>query len=264
MLLTEAPFNPKSNREKMAEILFETFNVPALYFKLPCILSLYGAGRTTGIVLDCGHGLTQVVPVWEGYMMPHAILRQDYAGTDITENLRIIVNNERGFSFTSRAETDLLSDIKEKLCYVSQNNQQESTSEKSYELPDGQVIILGNERFRCTEDLFQPNIMTERRSLHKLVQKSIMKCEFAFWKDFYANIVLSGGTTMLPGFKDRMEKEMMDFGDTDTKKKIIAPPDRIYSTWIGGSIAASLSTFQTKWITRQTFQETGCSAVHGF
>ncbi|KAG8564870.1 hypothetical protein GDO81_012609 [Engystomops pustulosus] len=210
VLLTEAPLNPKANREKMTQIMFETFNTPAMYVAIQAVL------------------------------------------------------------FTTTAEREIVRDIKEKLCYVALDFEQEmataassSSLEKSYELPDGQVITIGNERFRCPEALFQPSFLgMESCGIHETTFNSIMKCDVDIRKDLYANTVLSGGTTMYPGIADRMQKEITALAPSTMKIKIIAPPERKYSVWIGGSILASLSTFQQMWISKQEYDESGPSIVH--
>ncbi|CAH8385338.1 unnamed protein product [Eruca vesicaria subsp. sativa] len=267
VLLTDAPLNPKANREKMTQIMFEIFNVPKLYVALQAVLSLYASGRTTGIVVESGDGVSQAVPIYEGFVVSEAILRLDLAGRDITNYLTKIMN-ERGY--TTTAEREIVRDIKEKLGYVALDHSQEmeeanasSVIDRTYKLPDGQVITLGAERFRCAEVLFQPSLVEMQTcGIHEMAYNSIMKCGIDTRKDLFGDIVLSGGTTMFPGFADRMLKEIGALAPDSMKLKVVAPPERANSVWIGGSILASLDSFQQMWVTKAEYDENGPGIIH--
>ncbi|KAL8265841.1 hypothetical protein R6Q59_003185 [Mikania micrantha] len=269
VLLTDTPLNSKANREKTAQIMFETFNVPALYFAMPAALSLYENGRSTGIVLECGDGVSYAVPIYEGYALTRAIHCFDLGGRDLTDYLMKMLSG-RGYLFTTIAEREIIRDMKEKLAYVALDYEQElettrsSTSvEKSYELPDGEVITIGAERFRCAEALFQPSLIKmEVDGIHEIAYKSIMKSDVDLRRELYENIVLSGGSTMFRGIADRMRKEIMDLAPSDMDVTVVARPERKYSSCIGGAMVVTLTSFQQEWISRNEYDESGVSIVH--
>ncbi|KAA6313443.1 MAG: putative actin beta/gamma 1, partial [Streblomastix strix] len=166
----------------------------------------------------------------ECYSILHVSISIDIGGRNQNEYLERLLT-EHGNFFRRASERVVIHDIKEKLCYVTVDYHSEmhtgasSTSiDKTYEMPDGQILTLGNERFRCQEALFSP---------------------FLFGVNEY---VLSGGSTMFNGISERMNKELAAFAPNRTQIKITAPPERKYSVWIGGSILASLTTFQQMWV----------------
>jgi len=196
--------------------MFETFNVPCLYVAIQAVLSLYSAGRTTGIVCDSGDGVTHTVPIYEGFSIPHAVSRIQLAGRDLTQFMAKLLT-ERGYNFVSTAELEIVRDIKEKTCFVAidyeaamKQAQDSSSLEKTYELPDGKVITIGNARFRCPEYLFKPLEMNgkEYPSIQQLTYESIQECDVDLRRELYQNIILSGGTTMFEGIGERLLKEI--------------------------------------------------------
>ena len=268
ILLTEPPLNDNRNKEKMAELMFETFNVPAMYVSMQAILSLYASGRTTGLVIDAGDGVIHIVPVYEGFAISHAIHRSDIGGRDITNYLRTLLK-QRGYSLSTSAEREIVRDIKERLCYVALDPEKElklagkiSGMEKDYVMPDGEVINIGSERFMAPELLFSPGVIgSEEEPLDELIYRMVQNCDVDLRRDLFSNIVLSGGSTMFPGLKERLHKELVDLVPDTTEVKIISPPERRYSVWIGGSILSSLKTFSKLWVTKKEYKEVGPSAV---
>ncbi|RKF63958.1 Actin-like protein [Erysiphe neolycopersici] len=267
VLLTEPPLNPRSNRDVAAQIMFETFNVPALYTSIQAVLSLYASGRTTGIVLDSGDGVSHAVPVYEGFAMPSSIRRIDVAGRDVTEYMQLLLRKS-GYVFHTSAEKEVVRLIKEKVSYVAVNPKQEEKEwaasigkigdgkSVEYTLPDGNNIKIGAERFRAPEILFDPEIIgLEYSGVHQIVVDAINRTDLDLRKSLFTNIVLSGGSTLTKGFGDRLLQELQRLAVKDMRIKIFAPPERKYSTWIGGSILAGLSTFRKMWVSIDDWHE---------
>nr|MDO8090439.1 actin family protein [Candidatus Sigynarchaeota archaeon] len=177
---------------------------------------------------------------------------------------------QRGYSLVSSAEREIVRDIKEKLCYVALDPEKElklaekvAGMEKTYMLPDGETITISSERFLAPEVFFNPGVVgLDAMPLDEVIVETVKKCDVDLRRDLYGNIVLSGGSTMFPGLKERLHKEISELVPENIEIKIIAPPERMYSVWIGGSILASLKTFQKMWVTRKEYQEQGAAAIH--
>ena len=266
VLLTEAPLNLKENREKMAQIMFEEFNVPGLYIAIQAVLSLYSAGKFTGIAVDSGDGVTHFVPVFDGSSLPHAIVRLDLAGRDLTEYMMILLK-ETGIQFSSTTEKVIVKDIKEKSCYVALDFEEELKSFEpfDYELPDGNHVNVKDQRIRCPEALFKPSMVgKEGNGIGEACYESIQKCNIDVRKDLYNSVVLSGGTSMIKGLPERLTKEIKTLAPESMKEevKVIAYPHRKFAAWIGGSILSSISTFESMWITKDEYEESGADIVH--
>ncbi|MCD7451343.1 actin [Datura stramonium] len=224
----------------MIEIMFEKFRVPAMYVAIQVVLSLFASGHTMGIVLDSGTSVSHTVPVYEGHALPYTISRLNLAGRDLTCYLMDIIMNqtESHYLFGTAAASEIVLHIKEKIAYVAQNFEQEiekaknsSSVEKGFEFPDGHVIIIGAERFRFPEVLFQPSLVGKGPTgIHEKTYHSIMKSDVDIRKDLFANIVLSDGSTMLPGIAERMSKKVTDLAPRSTRIEVIAPPERKYNT----------------------------------
>lgn len=273
VLLTEAPMNPKVNREKMTSIMFDTFNVQGLYVAIQAVLSLYSNGRTTGCVIDSGDGVTHTVPVFEGYSVPHAVFKNLVAGRAITDHMTNLLQAD-GITTNGGASAwkQIVKKMKEELCYIALNPAEEknkATSStqvtKTYELPDGSTVNVNLPRFMAPEALFHPDLIKEgdeTLGMHRLCFKSITECDLDVRKDLYENIILSGGSTLYEGLPDRVEQEVDKLCPQQGVVKVIATKDRYYSVWTGGSTLSSLSTFESQWITKEEYEEIGPEIVH--
>lgn len=264
VLLTEAPRNPKANREKMVQIMFETFEVQNIYVAIQAVMSLYSAGRTTGLVVDSGDGVTHTVPVFEGFSLPHAVEKMEIAGRILTNYCQKLLL-ENGISMTSAAELEIVKDIKEKLCFVAQNFAEEfeqakksSEHDKQYTMPDKSVITVpASVRMGCPELLFEPNRngMTVK-AIHELAWASVTASDIDVRKELCKNFIMSGGSTMYEGIPDRLKQEVVNKAPSGAEIRVVASADRKYAVWKGGSTLASLSTFASSWVTAKIIKNT--------
>merc|ERR1719473_2417799 len=181
--------NPRENRERMTQIMFETFTARRFYVAIQAVLSLYASGRTTGVVVDCGDGVSHTVPIYEGYSMPHAIQR---------------------INLTTSAEKETAKKMKEELCYVAEDYDAEMADfqdkTKKFEMPDGTSVEVHAQQIRCPELMFKPALDgREMPGLHQLTDKTVKDCDLDVRKDLLGNVVMSGGTTMFPNMPERLQ-----------------------------------------------------------
>jgi centractin len=264
--MTEAPLNDRRNRDQIAEIFFESLRTPALFFTPPSVLSLYASGRTTGVVLDVGEGVTHAVPVYEGFALRHSVTRSDVAGRDVTRQLQLHLRRA-GLCFTTTAEADLAKAIKEEVCYLTPTGMNDEAAEKEaktqYQLPDGQTVTLSSERYLAPNVLFDPSLFgSEEPGAADVLVNSIMKSDIDLRPKLFSQIVLAGGSTLTAGFGDRMLYEVRGRSPAHTRIRISAPPERLHSSWTGGSILASLATFKSMWVSRADYEEHGSNILH--
>ncbi|XP_060845430.1 actin-like [Rhopalosiphum padi] len=269
ILHTEVDMNSKSLREKMFETMFELFNVPNTAVIPKSVLALYSSGRTTGLMVDSGYDYTQIMPIFEGYPLHHAMQTISVGGWHVTQYLMELLNN-RGYSFNSTKDFEILDDIKEKLCYLSLDfkfeiNMYNKEKEKQYTLPDGMMINVGSEAFQSPEILFDPllfNIESKLGGIHNLIYRACSSCDKNEQKNMYNNIILAGGNTLFPNLSSRLMTTVAELVAPTTKVQITADPGRKYSTWLGGALLASIPSYQQMWVSKEMYDEQGAIAVH--
>ncbi|XP_031200400.1 uncharacterized protein LOC116072937 [Mastomys coucha] len=260
VLVADSPISPRTNREKVAEILFERFHVPAMQTVHQALLTLYAYGRTTGLVVGSGHGTSYVAPIITGDLAPIDTYRLDVAGADLTEYLAQLLMSG-GHSIPKGG---IVRQIKEACCYVAMDAATEMARNQSqvqvdFVLPDKHVITLGSERFCCPEALFQPNLLgLNQLGLPQLALLSINRLEVKQQEQLLANVVLEGGSTLINGFPERLRQEL---GPGAT---VLGSPHRAVAAWLGGSIMACRDSFQSLWLTRREYEEEGPWAIYKY
>lgn len=268
VLVTGSAEDNTKNRNKMYEILFEKFQVAGMQVAVDAVLSLWASGRKTGIVCSCGDSLSHIVPIYEGVLLSEAMVGLNLGGRDLDSCLAQLLS-EKGYSFIPQEKyaSTLLKDVREKHSYVTLDFEKEmnlsaSSLEQNHTFSDGKNIVLDKERFRCTEPLFEPELLgIETPGLHDLVYSSIMKCDMDVRKDLYHNVVLAGGVTMTAGFGERLKNGLASLAPPSINIQISAPSDRAFSAWVGGSILASSDAFSNQILSLQQYKESGLDNI---
>ena len=272
VLITEPVLNPKSNREKISQILLDKLGIPAIFFASQPILSLLSTSATSGIILESGDGVSQSCFICEGYSIPCSYERYNYGGKDVTEYLKTMLR-KRGYNFYNSSEIKLVNDIKENLCFLESGKRAEySITKKSlnkkliqYYLPDGSYISVGEERILAPEILFNPEyIGKEYLSFADMIISSINKIDIELRKKAYESIWLSGGNTEIRDLNEKLIEELKNklgkvlFINILENEKI----NPQYRCWVGGNIITTLEIFKKMWVTKSDWNENGSEIIH--
>jgi centractin len=270
LLVTEPLLNPYTNREKIANLLFENLGVQALFFASQPILSLFSTSNTSGTVLESGEGVTQSCVVCEGYSLPNSYERYDYGGADVTEYLKILLK-KKGYQFYNSTEFRLVNEIKENSCFcISNKNININDARKglnknplNYYLPDGTTVSIGEERLLAPEILFNlDKIGKEYLSLTDIVMSSINKVDIELRQKSYENILLSGGNTAIKGLLEKLTSDIKDKAYKNLKINLKTTPKPEYCCWMGGNMISTLEIFKRMWVSKSDWSEKGSKIIH--
>ncbi|MFX1392788.1 MAG: actin family protein [Promethearchaeota archaeon] len=265
VLFSVHPLFPRKDLKKIFELFLERYQCMAFYPVFDSMCVLYSGGFQTGLVVEIGDSSTRIVPIFEGYKINHAIKILDIGGRALTRYLETLMTS-MGFPVDTSIRKELVRVLKEKACFVSLDyNEDLKRAEqysKQYALPDGATITLSKERFMVPEILFNPSLINlEFSSLPKTIMEVVDICDVDIRSDLLNNIFLSGGSSMFPNLKSRIYSEL-ELELARQKKKsqgirIIAPRERTFSVWVGGSILAMIPEFNKNWITRAKYFKDG-------
>ncbi|KAL1197334.1 Actin-related protein 4 [Cardamine amara subsp. amara] len=310
MLLAEPPLNSQQQREKAAELMFEKYKVPALFMAKNPVLTSFATGRATSLVVDCGGGSTTIAPVHDGYVLQKAVVSSPIGGEFLTdcllkslESKGIKIRPRYSFkrkeiragefqvedvhlpdtmeSYKLFCQRMIVGDIKDSICRVPDTPYDDKSYSNipttSYELPDGQTLEIGADRFKVPDVMFNPSIaqtipgmekcadmIPSARGLPHMVMESINKCDVDIRRELYSSILLAGGTSSMQQLKERLEKDLIEESPHSARVKVLASgntTERRFSVWIGGSILASLGSFQQMWFSKSEYEEHGASYI---
>eukprot|EP00047_Mylnosiga_fluctuans_P005309 m.239711 g.239711 ORF g.239711 m.239711 type:complete len:432 (+) comp13529_c0_seq1:29-1324(+) len=303
-MMSEASWNTKELREKMAEILFEKYQVPAMYLCKSAVLSSFSAGRSTALVLDVGASGASAVPVYDGLVLGRGIRRNILGGDYLTMQYKQLLEGPMGIpivpqyligkkhavpegqaarfdprapppnatpSFHEYMCNEVVRDFQASVCRISDHafSEQSLTGIPTthYEFPNGYNANFGIERYRISEAFFDPKGHSPVAGLvghTALVADSIRSCDVDMQQTLWSSVVLSGAATLVTGYVERIHNDMSRVAPQGNKYKVIASPssqERMFSAWIGGSMLASLGSFQQLWLSRSEYNEHGRAAI---
>lgn len=270
VVLSECPLTAQSSRERSSEFFFETLNSPKICFGNQSVLSLLSTSSTTGIVLDCGEGVTHAVPVFDGFALTHATSKFNLAGKDVTDHLALLLKRS-GFSFNTSIELEHVKKIKEQNCFLRKFEETDhpelkitKSESKDYLLPDGRSVRPDSECFRASEILFNPEkIGFESKGIHECLVQAINRTEIDLRRNLFASIYLAGGTSLMKGFGERLMAEVRKISSKEVKYRINVPADRVFACWKGGAAVAALDGCRELWIEKREYEEIGKRALVG-
>ncbi|KAL1140768.1 hypothetical protein AAG570_000698 [Ranatra chinensis] len=304
VLMSEAPWNARAKREKLTELMFEKYNVPAFFLVKNAVLAAFANGRATGLVVDSGATHTSAVPVQDGFVLTQAIAKSPLGGDYITMQCKqylqendievmptYLIGSKEPVKEREKAKWTrkrnipevttswhnymtkrVIQDFQNSVLQVSETPFDEkaisSIPAVHYEFPHGYHQDFGVERFRLPEALFDPSVVAMRGGMvgntmlgvGHIVTTSVGMCDVDVRPALYASVVITGGNSFIQGFPERLNRDLSMRIPSSMRLKLISAngcSERRFGAWIGGSILASIGTFQQMWISSQEYEESG-------
>lgn len=296
VLVTDSCFSSDASKESYAELMFETFEAPCMYLAYDAVLSAFSHGKTDAVVVDCGSSATRVVPIHQGYVLHGAAQRASQLGGDVLTNaVESLKSNIAGANLLSHYALTMarrlklecfklpaptehymrmrdVNDLKAAVCCLSPGpfTQGMAVPSASYTLPDGTTLTYTSERFQIAELMFNPAPSVSDApsvspsGLHHVVFDSIQACDVDLRTELLTNLLLCGGGSCLENLNTRLTYEMSRLVPSIFKVRTVTATalEKRFSVFTGGSILASLGTFQQMWISREEYDEVGSSLIN--
>jgi len=278
ILISESLFSSNSDRDKIAQIMYEKFSVFHICIEPQPLLTFHYSNKNSGLIVETGESYTQVIPIFEKFIIPQGIKFNHISGGYLTNLTKEIVD-KRLSKYNVSNKKEIAKKIKEKFMKVNSNcdflnnlkgldfpctgrdinlyyelaknsNIGLSTTMNKFTLPDGNILELGDEMDIVSESIFNPELFAlEADSIQGLIFDSINSIDLHTRKEISNNIIIGGGTTMIKNFPDRLKYEcekLFNSKNPDPNNlnnlRIYSQPEREYASWIGGSIYCSTSS----------------------